>query len=78
MKRLRDMTEPELKLLCTTCAEGIKSVTHLMDVEGLHFVLLLFNDPGVAQYIGNCERADIITAMRETADRLESNQDVRR
>jgi hypothetical protein len=42
------------------------------------FVLVLFNDPKVAQYVSNCTRESMIEAMRETADRLERNLDVKR
>lgn len=37
------------------------------------FVVLAFNlsDPGSCNYISNCDREDTVTALRETADRLE-------
>jgi len=41
-----------------------------------HFALVVFNDPEIGQYIGNCQREGIIKALRETADRLERNQDL--
>ncbi len=42
------------------------------------FALVIFDDPAIAQYISSCNRADMIKAMRETADRLEKRQDVSR
>ena len=41
------------------------------------FVLLTFgfDAPGIANYVSNGTRADIIIAMRECADRLEKKQD---
>jgi hypothetical protein len=78
MKRLEDMAEPELSTLMTAMAKSIESIALIQNVTKPHFALLLFNDPKVAQYIGNCERSDIIKALREAADRLERNQDVRR
>lgn len=41
------------------------------------FVLLTFgfDAPGIANYVSNAERSDMITAMRECADRLEKKQD---
>lgn len=44
------------------------------------FCLLVygFNAPGIANYVSNNRRQDMIEALRETADRLERNQDNRR
>lgn len=42
-------------------------------LSGAHFVLLVFEEPGRANYISNCERRDTIKALREVADRLERN-----
>lgn len=41
------------------------------------FVLLTygFGAPGIANYISNSNREDMITALREAADRLENHQD---
>lgn len=41
------------------------------------FTILVFplNKPGVANYISNAQRADMIKALREMADRLDNNQD---
>jgi hypothetical protein len=78
MKRLEDMTEPELRQFCSACANSIELTAELLEVEKPLFVLVLFNDPKIAQYISNCERATTIEAMRETAERLEKRQDVTR
>ncbi len=78
MIRLEDMTEPELGFMMTQMASAIEVVAKVLGVEKPHFCLVVFNDPKVAQYIANCERADIIKSMRETADRLERRQDVPR
>lgn len=44
---------------------------------GLCFVLLVapFEEYGMANYISNGQRSDIIKFMRETADRLERGKD---
>lgn len=79
-KLMEDMTETEVELreLMIRCAKGIERATH-DTVEGKPlFVLVLFNDPKIAQYISNCERPSMIEAMRETADRLERREDVPR
>lgn len=73
MKQLRDMTEPELKTLMNKLGALVEKVCDLHDVEKPMFAMLLFNDPKVTQYICNCDRGDVIKAMRETADRLERN-----
>jgi len=45
--------------------------------SNLGFVIIVFpfNKPGVSNYISNAERKTMIQALRETADRLEKNQD---
>ncbi len=35
-------------------------------------------EPGVGQYVSNVQRADMIRLLRETADRLESREDIPR
>lgn len=46
--------------------------------EEIGFALLLFefNNPGIGNYISNANRKDMIKSLRETADRLEKNQDI--
>lgn len=78
MKRLEDMTEPELSEVMTNLARRIRDGCAIMGVERPLFALVLFNDPKVGQYISNCERSSMIEALREAADRIESRQDVRR
>lgn len=46
--------------------------------EGALFAILVFDDPKVAQYVSNAQRADIIKALREGADRLEGGEDIPR
>lgn len=78
-RRLEEMTEPELRELMRGCADAIEmTCTTVFGIGKPHFALLLFNDPVVAQYIGNCRREDIIKSMRECADRLEAREDVTR
>jgi hypothetical protein len=72
------MTEPELRDLMNEMGRRIVTAATNRDVEKPQFVLLLFNDPAVAQYMANCVREDVIKALRETADRLEQNQVVMR
>lgn len=76
--KIEDLTEPELAELMQLLANQVKGTCVARKVEPPLFALLLFNDPKVAQYIANCEREDVIQAMRECADRLELKQDVPR
>lgn len=74
-KLLRDMNEPEMRHYFNLLARATESV---LPEDARKFVLLVFDDPGLCQYVGNVERADVIKAMRETANRLESNEDIPR
>ena len=78
MKLLRDMTEPELAELMTAMGNQIKATAAVMEVESPHFALLLFNDPEIAQYVANCDRRDVILALRECATRLERRETLER
>jgi hypothetical protein len=75
MKKLKDMTEPELAQLMTLCGNMILESADALGVEKPMFVVLLFNDPATAQYVANCQRADVILALREAAERLERHED---
>jgi len=48
------------------------------DFPGLGFALIVFEHykPGISNYISNSNREDMVKALRETADRLEKNQDI--
>lgn len=76
MKKLEDMTEPELRGLTTAILDGIKAKLP----TGCGFCVLFWpiGTHGVAQYGSNCFRADMIENLRATADRLEARQDVPR
>lgn len=78
MKRLEFMTEPELAAVMQSLADMVVLACTELGVEKPLFSLLLWNDPKVAQYIGNCDRATIVAALRETADRLERRQTLER
>jgi hypothetical protein len=78
VKRLEDMPEPELSDLMIRMANAIEALARAEKVEKPLFVLVLFNDPTLGQYIGNCRREDIIRAMREMADRMDRREDIPR
>lgn len=79
-KELRNMTEPELKAMFTNISLIIENKLPAgPSFRGRAlYTLLVFDDPGVAHYVSNCRRSDIIKAMRECADRLERNEDIQR
>ncbi len=78
MRKLVDMTEPEIRDLLNLMGALIVKAAEASEVEKPLFALLLFNDPKLGQYCSNAERKDIIKALRETADRLDKRQDVPR
>ena len=78
VKRLQDMTEPELSQFMTLAAELVGVAAKSCEVEPPMFALVVFNDPKVGQYIANCQRPDVIKALREVADRLQRKEDVPR
>ena len=77
-KQLADMTEPELSALMKSFAEVIKHTGISLGVGCPYFVLLVFNDPKLTQYVSNCERNGMIQAMLEGTLRLMKNEDVTR
>lgn len=78
-KEFKYLTEPELKAVMTECAFAIERA---FDKHGINdkplFILYVFNDPKIAQYISSANRSDAITAMRECADRLERKDELAR
>ncbi len=80
MKSLREMDEPELKGYFRSLAglvEGVLPAGPSSQGRAL-FALLVFDDPGLAQYVSNCDRSTMVRALRETADRLEGREDIPR
>ena len=43
---------------------------------GFALFVFEFNRPGVGNYVSNAERKDMISMLRETADRLENKEDI--
>ena len=78
LKKLKYLTEPDLRELMDAMGNQIKAVSAVLGVEPPLFVLLLFNDPEIAQYVSNCNRSDVVKALKEAASRLENREDVER
>jgi hypothetical protein len=80
VRSLRDMTEPELRNYFNHLAQAVEDILPAGPSKKGRalFALLVFDDPGLAQYVSNAERKDVIKAMRECADRLEAKEDIPR
>jgi hypothetical protein len=76
MKSLDDLTEPELRDLCTEIAHTVKSM--LPGDTGFILLFTPFGASGIAQYVANGTRPECIAWLRETADRLQGREDVTR
>lgn len=78
MKRLAHMTEPELRDYFNVTSRWLESkLPPGPSSKGkCLFVLLVCDESNIAQYASNARRQDIIKFLRETADRLESREDV--
>lgn len=76
--RIEDMDEPQLGNLMSVAALMLDTYFLSETGEKPMFALLVFNDPALGQYVGNCNRQDMVKAFRESADRLESREDVTR
>jgi uncharacterized protein with PhoU and TrkA domain len=72
MGRLVNMTEPEIRDLLIEIADYIENCTDSL------FMVVVFDDPGVAQYVSNANRKDCIKAMEETAKRFRNNETIER
>ena len=58
-------------------AAGVEAVLNeQFGKKGFMLVVFDFHQPGISNYISNAQRAEMITTLRETADRLENNQDI--
>ena len=82
VKLIKDMTEPELRAYFDRLAKLIEDwLPPGPSAKGKCLFFLTVADqiePGIAQYVSNVQREDAIKMLRETADRLERNQDVTR
>lgn len=78
--RLVDMTEPQIRDMLNRTAGAVSE--HLPAGPGRYgkalFALLVFDEPGLTQYVSNANREDIVRALREAADRLDNREDIPR
>jgi hypothetical protein len=76
VKELKNMTEPELRDLFTALARTIEArLPPGPSSKGKAlFMLVVFDEPKLCQYVSNANRQDCIKAMRETAERFEHKE----
>ena len=73
---LENMTELALARITRNVCVAIKE--RLPPDTRFCVLYFQFNELGITQYGSNCEREDMIKALREAADRLEKRQDTPR
>lgn len=56
--------------------EIAKSLDTILSGMGFTLLVFPFNNPGISNYVSNSNRSDMIKVLRETANRLEKNQDI--
>lgn len=82
MKEVRDMTESELRELGIKLGRGVEDMLPPgPSKKGKCLFVLIYTDtcePGVGQYLANCDRDGAIKLLREAADRLANREDVPR
>ena len=71
MMQLEYMNEPQITNLMAKMARAVKETAKGLDVEEPLFGLIVYNDPKLAQYVGNGTRESMVKAIRETADKME-------
>lgn len=74
MKPLRDMTEGELRILFDDVSREIRRRLPRRTL----FVLIAFDSDGIAQYVSNADRRQMIQALRDSAELLQRREDVSR
>ena len=70
-------TQVESEEIMRQLAAGIQEV--IIDhglPKGFALLLFDFHAPGIGNYVSNATREDMIKALRETAARLEKNEDI--
>lgn len=72
VRPIESMTEDRLRQLGHRVGRAVSAVLP----AGSVFVVLYTDagGPGVAQYVGNADRSDMVKFLRETADRLERRE----
>jgi len=74
VEQMMDLKETESMM--RALAKAIEMLVNPTDAREYGFALVIFkfNEPGVSNYISNAVRDDMITALRETADRIEKRE----
>jgi hypothetical protein len=71
--KLEEMNPEQIKGLMKLLSHNMEDTIKALGIERVLFVLLLFcpGEDGLTNYISNCNREDIIKALRDAADHLE-------
>lgn len=80
---LEQMTEPELRAVFDYVGDGVLTLLKNASVDSVdggpnRFVLVVFDDPKIAQYVSSCTRETMILALKQMVERLEAGQVVTR
>jgi len=78
--KMHDLTEPQLRQAFNAMAALLNDLMPAGPARdgAAMFVLLVFDDPGLTQFVSNCDRHNMIRALREAADRLEQDEVIER
>lgn len=74
---MNEIEQKETDIIMEAFAGGID--TKLKEISpdlGFALIVFKFNEPGIGNYISNGKREDMITALREAAERLENKEDI--
>lgn len=76
-KRISEMADDELRDYMKAIALGVEDCMPPGPSKAgkALFFLLITDESGIAQYVGNIEREDTIKVLREAADRIEGRKD---
>ena len=77
-RMIRDLNEEERQALLRLLGNQVKTLCFALGIERPLFAILLNNDPAQSHWISNCESADLVKALRESADSFGTTQEVQR
>ena len=87
-KLLKDMDEPTLRHYINGLGQALEYLMagaefpptdeHPAGRRTCCFALFIYDESNIGHYVSNAARPEMIKILRETADRIERNQDLRR
>jgi hypothetical protein len=77
VRSIRDLDQPELQKLMHSLADGVEERLAMHGFEAAPYAVLPLSDNPVGGYVSNvADRLVLVAWVRETADRIERNEDV--